>query len=108
MSRDDATLVWHAELLERLGRAAHCFPVGFASHDDADERITRRSGHNSTSRFRDKKRKPESIESCPPGNGAAIIRPRLLGLRLWALRFATHNQPNHSRPSRFLRSMVAL
>ena len=39
--RDDADLVRHAELLERLGRVPHGLPVGPGAHDDADQRVHR-------------------------------------------------------------------
>jgi hypothetical protein len=40
MSRDDLALMRHAKLGERFGGGAHGVPIAFASHDDADERLS--------------------------------------------------------------------
>src|SRR5262249_57471038 len=39
VGRDDAYLVRHPELLERVGGMAQRLPVGAGAHDDADERL---------------------------------------------------------------------
>jgi hypothetical protein len=38
MSRNHATLGWHAETFEHFGRVAHRLPVGGTSHDDSYKR----------------------------------------------------------------------